>query len=106
MGLARRRSGDPGLTPERKAVSHGAASEARLKALIDAVAERSARTRRVAWRNRGLGWAALAVVLLLVPASEAAAAIGFVKNIGTNASATPGTTIAVTVPADWVPQSA
>src|SRR5437660_4278851 len=47
--------------------------------------------------------ATLAVALLFgLAASEARAVIGFVKNIGTNSSATTGTTIAVTVPAAGV----
>src|SRR5437016_9322654 len=47
---------------------------------------------------------AIATLALLLPlaASEARAVIGFVKNIGTNSSATTGTTIAVTVPAAGV----
>src|SRR5207249_4127721 len=47
---------------------------------------------------------AIATLALLLPlaASEARAVIGFVKNIGTNTSATTGTTIAVTVPAAGV----
>src|SRR5438093_3537610 len=47
---------------------------------------------------------AIATLALLLPlaASEARAVIAFVKNIGTNASATTGTTIAVTVPAAGV----
>src|SRR5437667_1919810 len=51
-------------------------------------------------------WARRAIVtlalLLPLAASEARAGIGFVKNIGTNSSATTGTTIAVTVPAAGV----
>src|SRR5437016_2293434 len=51
-------------------------------------------------------WArsAIATLALLLPlaAAEARAGIAFVKNIGTNASATTGTTIAVTVPAAGV----
>src|SRR5437764_1309476 len=47
--------------------------------------------------------ATLAVALLFsLAASEARAVIAFVKNIGTNSSATTGTTIAVTVPAAGV----
>src|SRR2546427_8728389 len=47
--------------------------------------------------------ATLALALLFsLAASEARAVIGFVKNIGTNSSATTGTTIAVTVPAAGV----
>src|SRR5262245_62162876 len=43
--------------------------------------------------------AALVLSLLLpLPASEAVAAITFVKNIGVNAATTGGTSIAVTVP--------
>src|SRR5205809_3687201 len=47
---------------------------------------------------------AIATLALLLPlaAAEARAGIAFVKNIGTNASATTGTTIAVTVPAAGV----
>src|SRR5438874_739749 len=47
---------------------------------------------------------AIATLALLLPlaASEARAVIGFVKNIGTSASATTDTTIAVTVPAAGV----
>src|SRR5438093_6553468 len=47
---------------------------------------------------------AIATVALLLPlaASEARAVIAFVKNIGTNSSATTDTTIAVTVPAAGV----
>jgi len=47
---------------------------------------------------------AIATLALLLPlaASEARAGIAFVKNIGTNASVTTGTTIAVTVPAAGV----
>src|SRR6266404_3471303 len=47
--------------------------------------------------------ATLALALLFgLAASEAHAGIAFVKNVGTNASATTGTTIAVTVPAAGV----
>src|SRR5207245_1946817 len=47
--------------------------------------------------------APLALALLFsLAASEARAGIAFVKNIATNASATTGTTIAVTVPAAGV----
>ena len=51
--------------------------------------------------------ATLAVALLFgLAASEARAVIAFVKNIGTNSSATTDTTIAVTVPAAGVSRSA
>src|SRR2546425_532508 len=50
-----------------------------------------------------LRWAMLALPLLVaLLASDAAAAISLVKNIGTNASTTTGTTIPVTVPAAGV----
>src|SRR5438094_8620290 len=53
-------------------------------------------------RNRARLAIATLALLLPLAASEARAVIGFVKNIGTNASATTGTTIAVTVPAAGV----
>src|SRR5689334_11132517 len=47
--------------------------------------------------------AAVAVlVLLALPASRAQAAIAFVKNVGSNGSASTGTTLSVTVPAGGV----
>jgi len=53
-------------------------------------------------RNRARLAIATLALLLPLAASEARAVIAFVKNIGTNASATTGTTIAVTVPAGGV----
>src|SRR5438876_5482305 len=53
-------------------------------------------------RNRARLAIATLALLLPLAASEARAVIAFVKNIGTNASATTGTTIAVTVPAAGV----
>src|SRR5438046_2572563 len=53
-------------------------------------------------RNRARRAIATLALLLPLAASEARAVIAFVKNIGTNASATTGTTIAVTVPAAGV----
>src|SRR5947199_1936204 len=53
-------------------------------------------------RNRARRAIATLALLLPLAAAEARAGIAFVKNIGTNASATTGTTIAVTVPAAGV----
>ena len=55
---------------------------------------------RAAWALRQSSLRTALILSLLVPfsASEAAAAITFVKNIGVNASAASGTSIAVTVP--------
>src|SRR5438094_7250327 len=53
-------------------------------------------------RNRARRAIATLALLLPLAASEARAVIAFVKNIGTNSSATTGTTIAVTVPAAGV----
>ena len=53
-------------------------------------------------RNRARRAIATLALLLPLAASEARAGIGFVKNIGTNASATTDTTIEVTVPAAGV----
>src|SRR5438093_1808002 len=53
------------------------------------------------WARRVVATLALGL-LFTITASEARAGIAFVKNIGTSASATTGTTIAVTVPAAGV----
>src|SRR2546422_218149 len=53
------------------------------------------------WARRVVATLALGL-LFTITASEARAGIAFVKNIGASASATTGTTIAVTVPAAGV----
>src|SRR5438876_9256535 len=53
------------------------------------------------WARRAVATLALGL-LFTITASEARAGIAFVKNLGTSASATTGTTIAVTVPAAGV----
>src|SRR5437773_261595 len=98
MGCARGPSGSLPINSQRRVAIH--TGSAMTHAVCRPPTSRAITARPP--RNRARRAIATLALLLPLAAAEARAGIAFVKNIGTNASATTDTTIAVTVPAAGV----